>query len=240
MKILVTGGASGLGESITKVCAGDSSNDVHFTYHRSAKNAAALEAAYPNVRAIPCDFRSSADIDRLRKRIPEIDIDVLVNNAHVGPFIGTHFHKTDPRAFLDQFADNVLATVNVTQAAIDCFRRKKQGKVITILSSFLIGAPPIGAGIYAANKAYLAQLSKVWATENSRFNITSNTVSPSFMLTPTTSGVDPRIVEQMREAHPLKRLLTTTEAAAAVMFLCTASPHINGIDIPLNAAERMP
>ncbi|HWJ91875.1 MAG TPA: SDR family oxidoreductase, partial [Flavisolibacter sp.] len=60
------------------------------------------------------------------------------------------------------------------------------------------------------------------------FNITANTVSPSFMKTPLHDGLDERVVEEMEKKHPLKKLLTTEEVADVVQFLVTASQHING------------
>ncbi len=239
MKILITGGASGLGEAITRTCAAEVDNQVYFTYHRAAENAAHLQVEYPNSRAIACNFKSGSSVENLKNQISMMDIDVLINNAYTGACIKTYFHKTEQDEFVDEFTNNVLPTVQITQAAIQCFRRKKQGKIITILTSFLINVPPIGAGLYVANKAYLAELSRVWANENSKFNIISNTVSPAFMQTPATAAVDERVVEQMRNGHPLKQLLTTAEVAEAVAFLCTASQQINGIDIPINAAANM-
>jgi 3-oxoacyl-[acyl-carrier protein] reductase len=239
VKILVTGGAAGLGEAITRVCAAVADNQVHFTYYSSGENAARLELEFLNTRSISCDFTSALDVNSLKERLTLLDIDVLVNNVYTGAFIKTYFHKTEPCEFIDEFKANILPTVVVTQAAIQCFRKKKHGKIITILTSALISTPPIGASVYVANKAYLAALSKAWATENAKFNITSNTISPAFMLTPFTSGVDERMVEQMRNSHPLQQLLTTSEAAEAVAFLCSASQQINGIDIPINSAMQI-
>jgi NAD(P)-dependent dehydrogenase (short-subunit alcohol dehydrogenase family) len=235
LKILITGGASGLGEAITRACAAEAGDQIYFTYHRSAESAGRLEAELPNCKGIASDFKSAPDVENLRERIAEIDIDVLVNNAYSGAFIQTHFHRTEPAAYLDGFVSNVIPTIGVTQAAIHCFRRKKQGRIITILSASLIDAPPVGASVYAATKAYLAELSRSWATENAKFNITANTVSPALMLTPFTSGIDERLIEQIRNEHPLKRLLTTGEVAEVVVFLCRASQQINGIDIPVNS-----
>jgi NAD(P)-dependent dehydrogenase (short-subunit alcohol dehydrogenase family) len=237
MKILITGGASGLGEAITRICADDVGNQVYFTYHRAAENAASLEKEYPNSKGIACNFMINSDLERLKSQIEIMDIDVLINNAYAGECIKTYFHKIESNEFVDDFLNNVIPTVEITQAAIKCFRAKKKGKIITILTSFLINSPPLGASIYVANKAYLAELSRVWASENKKFNITSNTVSPSFMLTPSTARVDERVVEQMMNDHPLKQLLTTSEAAEVIAFLCKASQQINGIDIPINSAK---
>ena len=43
----------------------------------------------------------------------------------------------------------------------------------------------------------------------------------------------------MIESHPLKKLLTVEEVAETVAYLASASPHINGVDIVLNAAMSL-
>ena len=150
-----------------------------------------------------------------------------------------YFHKTKPEDFLNEFTENIIPTITITQEAISLFRKKKKGKIITILTAALVNVPPAGASAYTANKAYLAQMAKTWATENSKFNITSNTVSPSFMLTNFTKDIDERIVEQMKDNHPLKKILTTNEVADAVCFLVKSSDQINGIDILINSASNI-
>jgi NAD(P)-dependent dehydrogenase (short-subunit alcohol dehydrogenase family) len=122
---------------------------------------------------------------------------------------------------------------------LELFRKKKAGKIITIITAALINTPPVGASVYVANKAYLAQLSKVWASENARFNITSNTISPAFMKTNIHATMDERIVEQITEGHPLKKLLTTEEVAESVLFLVNATSQINGVDLVLNAGTNL-
>ena len=128
-----------------------------------------------------------------------------------------------------------MPTISITQAAIGVFRKKKFGKIITILTSALTNTPPIGSSVYIANKAYLQQLTKVWANENIKFNITSNSVSPAFMLTKLTNSTDERIVEQITNNHPLKQLLTTDEVADSVIFLVNSTQQLNGIDLLINA-----
>ena len=65
----------------------------------------------------------------------------------------------------------LIPTILITQSVLNDFRKKKKGKIITILTSFLLNTPPIGASTYVANKAYLGSLVKSWATENIKFNI---------------------------------------------------------------------
>lgn len=97
----------------------------------------------------------------------------------------------------------------------------------------------MGTASYIASKSYLAGLVKSWAAENSKFNIASNSVSPSFMQTGLTAAVDERLIEQMVEAHPLKKLLTVEEVAKTVKFLCESTAQLNGVDIVLNAGINL-
>lgn len=235
MNILVTGGASGLGGAITKILAKDSNNKVYFTFTNSEENAKKIESDFSNAYSIKCDFKDSESLKSLTDKIEQFDLDVLINNAYVGNAINTYFYKIPIENFEDDFKQNVIPTILITQSAIANFRKKKKGKIITTLTSFLLNSPPIGSSSYVANKAYIASLVKSWANENAKFNITSNSVSPSFMQTKLTSEVDERIIEQMIANHPLKKLLTVEDVAETVLFLTSASSQINGVDILLNA-----
>lgn len=235
MNILVTGGASGLGEAITRKLSENSGFRVYFTYASSVDQARHIESEYTNATAIKCDFRNLVEVLELTDRLENLNIDVLINNAYTGDFLKSHFHKTPTTDFTDAFNDNVLPTLTITQGAIKAFRKKKSGKIITILTAALVNIPPVGSAVYTANKAYLEQLTKIWATENTKFNITSNTVSPAFMRTGFTESIDERVVEQIRDSHPLKRLLTTEEVAESVAFLVSSSRQINGVNLIMNA-----
>lgn len=238
MKILITGGASGLGKAITVRMAQDSQNLIYITYNNSTANAEDLEAQFSNVKAIKCDFRERSDVSSLIEQVESLDLDILINNGYSGKAIRSHFNKIPESDFLDDFNTNILPAVLITQAVINSFRRKKSGKIITILTSFLHSIPPLGSALYVANKGYLKELVKAWAGENVKYNISSNSISPSFMLTNMASDVDERVVEQMEQNHPLKRILTVEEVADTAHFLINSSNQINGIDIKISAASN--
>ena len=234
MNILITGGSTGLGAACVRHLATDKGNHIYFTYARSSEAANQLTASFENVTAFHCDFTNTESVDSFVQSLENIALDVLLNNASL-TFPKEYFHKSDPIKFLSSFENNILPVIKITQAAITIFRKKKSGKIITILSSALINKPPVGWSEYVANKNYILSLSKSWATENIKFNISSNCLSPSFMETGFTSDTDSRIVEQMINDHPLKRLLTVQEVVKALSFLVNASLHINGINLVMNA-----
>ena len=233
MNILITGGASGLGEAITKRLAGENNNMVYFTYHSSVENAHKIEQASHVSKGIKCDFRSADDMTTLLAQMNSLELDVLVNNAMTG-FQKEYFHKMDFREFETRFHENILPTIRITQQAINQFRKKRSGKIITILSSAIAGDPPIGWSEYVAAKSYLLSLSRSWAAENAKFNITSNCISPSFMRTALNKDVDERVIEEMIEKHHRKKLLTVEDVADALAVLVNSPQEVNNTNVFLN------
>jgi NAD(P)-dependent dehydrogenase (short-subunit alcohol dehydrogenase family) len=238
MNIVVTGGASGLGEAITRRLAASQDNTVYFTYYRSAEKAEQLAKELPNTRPVHVDFGNEESLSAFVSGLKETGIDVLVNNA-VSGYKKAHFHKIPADYFAESFLQNVAPTIKISQEAIKIFRKRNFGKIITILTSGLINTPPIGWSEYTANKAYLLSLCKSWAIENNAYGISSNAISPSLMQTNLTSDMDERVVEMAVEAHPLKALLKTDEVAEVVEFFTKASQQLNGIHLPINAAVNI-
>ena len=238
MNILVTGGASGLGAAIVHKAATEKGDTVYFTYASSQAAANELMAQYPNVKGLPCNFTDAASVDAFAAQVAGLDLDVLVNNAYVG-INKDHFHKMEQQVFTDSFAHNVLPTLRITPEALKTFRKKKSGRIINIITSYVLNKPPIGLSEYVANKAYLLSMNRSWANENSRFNVVSNAISPAFMETKLTRYTDERLIEQMKDEHPMKRLLTTEEVADTVHAYFSISRHINGTHLVINAGSDM-
>lgn len=206
---------------------------IYFTFNKAADKAAQIEKKFPCTEAIACDFTNQANLDSLLGRMGEMNLDILINNA-LTSMRTKHFHQSEPAEFLASFNDNVMPTLRITQQAIKEFRKKKSGRIISVMTSYLTNRPPIGLSEYVANKAYLLSLSRSWAVENARFNVTSNCVSPSVMETSLTSHLDERQIEDIANGNPLKRLVTPEEVADTVFFLATATQQINGVNLLIN------
>ena len=221
MNILITGGASGLGAAITKKLADDHTHTVYFTYFKSTEHAKQMSRVFPNIQSVYCDFQNLDEVEALAAKIVEMDLDVLINNAITGITIN-HFNKLPLQTFHIGFMNNLLPTIRIAQQAILTFRKKKSGKIITILSSLMKKSPLVGLSCYLAEKAYLESLTRSWAIENRKFNITSISIFPSFMETNLTRNIDERIIEEIRNERSTKRLLRPEEVADTVNALLLA------------------
>ena len=238
MNILITGGASGLGKSITETLAkAFPEAKVFFTYNSSVELANAIEKRLKNTAALKLNFKEKQSVDEFAEKLLSLDIDILIHNAITG-LIRNHFHKVETEIFTEGFQENVYPVLKLSRAFIKSARIKKSGKLITILSSAIIGMPPTGMAGYIAEKNYLLSMSKSWASENAQFNIQSNCISPNFMDTPLNRGTDTRVKEEIVKSQPLKKLLTVEEVADTVKFLVTAPTHLTGQNIFLNNGKN--
>jgi|SRR5450432_723701 len=237
MIVFITGGASGLGEAITRRLALNPDLKIYFTFCKALEQAKFLEKEFNNTSSIKCDFRDQQELKSLIEKIKEMNIDVLIHNAYAGEFLKTHFQKISPEEFSKDFLENIMPVIEITQEAIINMRRNKRGKIITLLTSALHEVPPIGSAVYIANKAYVEKLTKVWAHENEKYNISSISISPSFMLSRLTRNIDERVVEQIRENNPHKRLLKFEEVAEVVYSLVQRQEYMKTADIILNPGK---
>ena len=238
MNILITGGSSGLGKALVERLASNPENNVFFTYCSNKEAAMELANQYPNATSYHVDYGDSESVDAFIEQIGSIEIEALVNNAYSGRAQGTHFHKTEIVDFANAFNSNILPTIKVTQACLAGMRKRKYGKIINIITSYVMDVPPAGFSVYASTKAYLRQLSKSISKEYGRYNITANCILPDYM--PTAFGkVAEFQLEQMVAAHPLKKLLQPEEVADVVVSVLQASQQLNGVEIPINAAQHI-
>ena len=196
MKILITGGSSGLGKNIIESIS--SSHEIHFTYNNSIKSANEITDKFRNSYSHKCDFTNKIELKNFLDKIKDIDFDVLINNYYSGTFLGKHFSRTDPTEFMDVYKNNIIPVIEITNVLLTTFKKKKKGLIISISSESILN-PPIGSGLYSIVKSVIEQLSKIWNSENNKFGIISKIISPSFMRTNLTSDIDERIIEMYFE-----------------------------------------
>lgn len=238
MRIVITGGSRGLGRALVESCAADHDNQVVFTYCHHEDEAMTLAGRFQNVRAMKVDFCNHDSLDLFVKELEEMSVDVLINNAYAGSAQGIHFHKTAPDDYTQAFQCNIIPVIKVTQACVKGMRQRKFGKIINIITSSVIDVPPTGYSVYTATKAYIRQLSKSWSKELGRFNITSNCILPDYMQTDFEKMEDFQL-EQLKQSHPLKQLLKPEDVVPVVYSIIQASQQLNGVDIPINAAQHI-
>lgn len=240
MNILITGGNSGLGKATVELLAKEG-HKLYFSFlpiEQCTNEANEMVKINNSLTALPLNFCEKKSVDIFCEQIKTLNIDVLVNNAYAGKALGNHFHKTPAEDFLIAFQNNIIPTIKITQACLEGMRKRKYGKIINIITSYVIDTPPTGMSIYTATKAYLRQISRSISKEFGRFNITSNCLLPEYMNT-NFGKVEDFQLEQMIALHPLKQLLEPEEVAQIIVHIVNSSQQLNGVEIPINAAQHI-
>ncbi len=233
--ILITGGSKGLGSEFVEKLSLYENHAVYFTYSNSLPE---LETN-PNVTSILCDQKNDAEIVNCVARIlsERGKIDVLVNNA-CSNFKPCDFLESDWSMFQNIMDVNVKGAYLFTKEVSRAMKQQGYGRIINILSSYIINVPPEKLSFYVTAKYALAGLSKAAAIELCRHGITVNMISPGLMATQLTDYLPARYLEAYRQKHPMKRMTTTEDVAAVLEFLISdGARFLNGVNIPVNGGE---
>jgi 3-oxoacyl-[acyl-carrier protein] reductase len=92
--------------------------------------------------------------------------------------------------------------------------------------------------VYAATKSALIGFTKSLARELGKAGITVNTVSPGYMETGMTQGIDAAKLDAIRRRSPLGRLVSVTDVAEAIAFLMgDKAAMITGADFKVDAGS---
>ena len=158
-------------------------------------------------------------------------LDVLVNSAGVGT---NHDALDATEEEWDDVLDvNLKGLFFACQAAGRYMVRAGYGRIVNISSQAgHVGLPRHAA--YSASKGGVELLTKVLALEWGPHGVTVNTVAPTFVRTPgTAERLDrPEFLRDVLARIPIGRVGTTTEVAAAVIFLASPSAGlVNGTSI---------
>jgi 3-hydroxybutyrate dehydrogenase len=228
----VTGGGRGIGRAVALALA-RSGADIAVAARTRAdleKVARELQALGVKAVALPADVSHSEEVRGMfreaRKALGPVDI--LINGAGVAP--SAPLVKTSDEVWRAALEINLSGSFFCMREALPEMVEKKWGRVVTIASiAGKTGYPYISA--YAASKHGVLGLTKCAALETAAQGVTVNAVCPGYVDSPMTdasvarisdkTGLSPSDVRaRLEDMSPQKRLFTTEEVAAMVLFLC--------------------
>ena len=196
MKILITGGSKGLGLEMVKKLSKNQDHYIFTTYNNTYPSE--LENI-KNVSLIKINFRY--------KKFPtDFDhIDCLINNYHSG-YSFKHLSKFTTKEIEESFLNSVSPLIDLNNFFISKMKEKRNGIIISILSSSTQPPFKLGMGIYTAEKIYLKTLTEFWKLELERYGIKIINVSPGLIKTTFNSSMDKRIIENMEKKGEISKL----------------------------------
>jgi 3-oxoacyl-[acyl-carrier protein] reductase len=153
-------------------------------------------------------------------------IDVLVNNA--GITLDARLQKMNDEQF-DRVIDvNLKGTFNCSRAVADIM--VQQGSGVILNASSVVGIyGNFGQTNYAASKFGVIGFVKTWSRELGPKGVRCNAVAPGFIETPILTTIPEKVLHQMKERVPLRRLGTPEDIANVYAFLASDdASYING------------
>ena len=223
--MLVTGASSGIGEAVVTRLLDEGATVV----------AADVEDAVNKNRSVDfvrLDVGLEADWQAAKEVIKERHggLDVLINNAGI--------LRESPIADMPIEEWNSLISVNLTGVFLGCktmvpMLSQSQSPAIVNLASIDALRGSRNHAAYAATKGGVVAMTRALAVELSDRGIRVNAICPGTVRTPMVQQMfsdadDPVALEETRvSAHPLGRISTTEEQAAAIVFM--AGPDANFI-----------
>ncbi|WP_055085996.1 3-oxoacyl-ACP reductase [Kocuria salsicia] len=227
--VLVTGGARGLGEHLSRAFAREGARVV-VNYHSSEERANALvqELGEDWALAVCADVTDAQQVRDMVARAREhfgAPITVAVNNALVDfSFNG------DARPTLDtltaenltqQFEGAVVGGLNVMQAVVPGMAEAGEGRIINIGTN-LFQNPVVPYHDYTAAKAALLSLTRTAAKDLGPQGITVNMISGGLLRTTDASAATPdEVFDFIAAGTPLGRVTTPEEFADTALFFAS-------------------
>ena len=225
--IIITGGSSGIGESVIDLLLKNKANVVNIDVNDNLKT-----------KTIITDITNNQDVTKILNSIPK-KIDILINNAGIG-LVG-NIENTDEKDFDKIFEVNVKGLFNITKVIIP---RMKQngGSIINMASTAaIVGLDDRFA--YSASKGAVMSMTNSIAKDYLSYGIRCNSISPGRVHTPFVDSYlekfypnnKEEMFEKLSKTQPLGRMAKPSEVASLVLYLCSdEASFITGSDFQID------
>ena len=233
--VLVTGGAKGIGEAITRSFAAEGAVPVILGRNPDEANALVDQLHHDGQKALALSAEMT-DLAALETAVGHVlesqgGIDVIVNNAAVNDGVDL---TSGPDAFRESLEKNLVHVYALVHFCLPALK-KSRGNIVNI-GSKVAETGQGGTSGYAAAKGGLNGLTREWAVDLARHGIRVNAVIPAEVMTPMyarwiqTQPNPEQSLEQINSTIPLERRFTTAEEIAdTVVFVASAkSSHTTG------------
>lgn len=242
-RFLITGANGTVGNSICRTFLKNNANLVLF-YHKNSGNIEEIKKENNNPKQKIELFQVDLlDINQIKKNMNEVlktkSIDGFVHSVSL-PLKIKKTVDCDWKEFEDHIILQTRSLFEISKAIIPGMKNKKNGKIVNILTSSIIGSPPNMLSSYTTAKYSSLGLSKSLAVELGPFGINVNCVSPSLIDDSLTSFMPSKLKEIISSQTPMKRLAEPIDVANVVLFLCSdLSDFITGENIIISGGQSI-
>ena len=219
--IIVTGGATGIGQAFAVGCAAQGANVVVADMNSVDETVALIEKAGAKAIAVKVDVADDAStramaqaaLDRFGR------IDGLVNNAAYFREIKlTPFEEIDPAIWDRIFQVNVKGVWNCSKAVMPAMRERQSGAIVNIASVVAVAGQP-GYLHYVASKGAVLSMTKGLAKECGPHGVRVNVIAPGFVITDATKNRPLEWQQSFLKARAISREQRPDDLVGTALYL---------------------
>jgi 3-oxoacyl-[acyl-carrier protein] reductase len=234
---LVTGSSRGIGAAIATLFA---QQGAAVAVHGRDADAAAsvvknIEGAGGRAVAVVADLTRYQEIEAMRTAIERSlgPVSVLVANAGGNPVRPGPVEEIPEDGWQASLEANLTTTFLTIKAFLPGMKERHRGTIVTMSSAASRRPTVMSPTAYAAAKAGIEVLTRQVAAQAGPAGIRASCLAPETILTERNRAQIPSAVqEQLRDAHPVRRLGTPEDVAQAALFLASdRSSWISGITV---------
>lgn len=231
--LLVTGASSEVGCELIRRVAGNYKK-IWAHYHSSGSIIEELKRELGDVIVPVCADFSEEESTRALIETIESSGDIPDHIVHLSArkVHSLQFHKHTWADYQKEIDTSLRSITMILQAFIPKMSKKRYGKVVFMLTAYLLGVSPKFQSPYITVKYALSGLMRNLAAEYATRGIRINAVSPDMMETRFLSELPDLIVEQSAKNNPLGRNIQVNEVVPTIQYLLSpASDTVTGQNI---------
>jgi 3-oxoacyl-[acyl-carrier protein] reductase len=234
--VIITGGGSGIGKEACLRFAQEGAQVVVAEFNEQAgqDTVQLINEAGGKTLFIQVDVSNLESVEHMVAQTVEQfgRIDILINNAGITQ--DAMLSKMTPEQWHQVLNVNLNGVFYCTRTVAPHMVKQGNGKIIN--TSSIVGVQGnLGQTNYAAAKAGVIGMTKTWAKELGFKGITVNAVAPGYVETGMVATVPEKVLQDMLEKVPLRRLGKPSDIANAYLFLASnEADYVNGTVLEVN------
>jgi 3-oxoacyl-[acyl-carrier protein] reductase len=240
---LVTGASRGLGAAIAVklgACGARVAVNYFGSPDKAQRVAAQIRDAGGSAEAFKADVRDEKEVavfvEQVRKKFGPIDV-LVINATGPQPFI--RIEDLTWRACLDQLEFFVKSPLLLLQAVVGDMKARRSGRIINVGSEVFERGVPEFSNYVSAKGAQLG-LTRSWAMELARWQITVNQVSPGWIPTERHANDPQEAKDAYARAVPMGHMGQAEDVAEVVAFLASdGAKFITGQKVSVNGGNTL-
>jgi len=232
---LITGGANGIGLATTERFAKEGAKIILWDVSDQGNEIA--DRLKMEGHEIIFKKVSVTNQDEVQKAMTEAQvhfgrIDILINNA--GITRDRTLLKMTMQEWDDVISVNLTGVFICTQAVAPIMKEQNYGRIVSASSNVAIRGN-FGQTNYVATKSAIIGMTKVWAMELGRYNITVNCIAPGFITTAMTEAMPEEVRNQTIPHIPLGKWGVPDDIANGYLYLASdEASFVSGICLTID------